>query len=176
MTNERLLYDMLGRLIEWEQMMGGWDSKVWREARDLRQVIIVNDGPKTSWADDMANPRYPDWQYQVANNDTRLGFADWLEHTPEEHREGAGVTPCEYCGEKACDYSCDESQAGGFQTGFRSMTVCAREIKPGDTLEEFGLVDFVEATDSNIQIGYARDGNWGDFAPDAKIVRMNKES
>jgi DNA-directed RNA polymerase subunit RPC12/RpoP len=32
----------------------------------------------------------------------------------EDYRAGAGVTECEYCGGKDCDYSCDESQAGGF--------------------------------------------------------------
>jgi hypothetical protein len=32
----------------------------------------------------------------------------------DEHRADAGVTECQYCEEKDCDYSCDESQAGGF--------------------------------------------------------------
>ena len=32
----------------------------------------------------------------------------------KEHRAGAGKTACKYCGQKNCDYSCDESQAGGF--------------------------------------------------------------
>lgn len=31
-----------------------------------------------------------------------------------DHRLDAGITECIYCGEKDCDYSCDESQAGGF--------------------------------------------------------------
>jgi len=31
-----------------------------------------------------------------------------------EHRTGVGTIPCQYCGEVTCDYSCDESQAGGF--------------------------------------------------------------
>ncbi len=41
-ANEKILYDMLSRLIEWETIMGGWDAPVWREARDLRSVLAPN--------------------------------------------------------------------------------------------------------------------------------------
>jgi len=30
------------------------------------------------------------------------------------HRIGVGAIECTYCGHKDCDFSCDESQAGGF--------------------------------------------------------------
>lgn len=32
--------------------------------------------------------RYSDWQYEVANGDTILGFRDWMDHNPlkEEQR------------------------------------------------------------------------------------------
>ena len=58
-------------------------------------------------------------------------------------------------------------------TGFRSMTICAREVKAGDVLEGYGLVDRVEVDDSNVQISYENNGGWGDFSPDARLVRMN---
>ena len=39
---------------------------------------------------------------------------DTMNTHSKEHRAGAGKTACKYCGQKNCDYSCDESQAGGF--------------------------------------------------------------
>lgn len=56
-------------------------------------------------------------------------------------------------------------------TGFYSMTICARDVKPGDVLEGYGKVDSVEVDDSNVQISY--ESNWGDFKPEDKVVRMN---
>lgn len=71
--------------------------------------------------------RYADWQYEVANGDTRLGFADWLEHNPEEDgiteaakpevfcvsNVGAGefqsVFPTEFAGESAVHSSMDDA-------------------------------------------------------------------
>jgi hypothetical protein len=36
--------------------------------------------------------QYPleDWRNEVANNDTRLGYREWVEHQLERHREEAG--------------------------------------------------------------------------------------
>jgi hypothetical protein len=30
---------------------------------------------------------YEDWQYDVANGDTKLGYAEWVEHNVESHKE-----------------------------------------------------------------------------------------
>jgi hypothetical protein len=40
---------------------------------------------------------------------------DLLNEEDEHHnRIGCGVTACPYCGEVECNFSCDESQADGF--------------------------------------------------------------
>jgi hypothetical protein len=36
------------------------------------------------------------------------------EEDSEGNRIGVGEIDCIYCGEKDCNFSCDESQAGGF--------------------------------------------------------------
>jgi hypothetical protein len=36
----------------------------------------------------------------------------------EEHRYGVGWIECDYCGDVACDYDCDESQADGFNEDY----------------------------------------------------------
>jgi hypothetical protein len=36
--------------------------------------------------------RVADWQYEVANGDTRLGFTEWLEHQIDAGFEEIGVT------------------------------------------------------------------------------------
>ncbi len=50
----------------------------------LRGAIAVNYGIKggSGWDD---NPKYPreDWQYEVANNDTVLGYIEWCQHKIE---------------------------------------------------------------------------------------------
>ncbi len=40
------------------------------------------------WDED---PDYPisDWKYEVENNDTRLGYADWVQHERERDAEEA---------------------------------------------------------------------------------------
>lgn len=45
------------------------------EVNDLGPV------PEDPWVE---HPRLEDWKYQVANNDTRLGFWEWLVANPEE--------------------------------------------------------------------------------------------
>jgi hypothetical protein len=41
---------------------------------------------RSYWHED---PAYPveDWKYQVANDDTRSGYADWVEHEREMEEE-----------------------------------------------------------------------------------------
>lgn len=52
-----------------------------------------------------------------------------------------------------------------------TKTIKARDVKVGDRLQEYGLVDFVEVDDHNVQIGYeANGGNWGDFEPDDELI------
>jgi len=36
----------------------------------------------------------------------------------DEHRHGVGWIECKYCGDKNCDYDCDESQADGFNESY----------------------------------------------------------
>lgn len=58
-------------------------------------------------------------------------------------------------------------------TGFRSQTIAAREVKPGDVLEAFGRVDSVEVRGDTVRLGYANGGLPGAFAATDKVVRMN---
>lgn len=70
----------------------------------------------------------------------------------------------------------EEARAQG-HTGLGSKTICARDVKAGDVLEGYGRVDAVESDDSNVKISYAANGgNWGDFAPDDKVVLMIRNS
>ncbi len=39
------------------------------------------------WRDEDADYPLADWRYDVANNDTRLGYRDWVEHN-KESRDG----------------------------------------------------------------------------------------
>lgn len=41
---------------------------------------------KNPWKED---PIYPvkDWQYEVANNDTRLGYQEWVKHQKESNEQ-----------------------------------------------------------------------------------------
>ncbi len=45
--------------------------------RRTKQEQAVIDKYGGNWG---SHPKYPvkDWQYQVANNDTRLGYWDWV--------------------------------------------------------------------------------------------------
>ena len=47
---------------------------------------------KTPWGE---NPDWPvcDWQYDVASNDTRLGYWEWVEHNKESEEGGANENP-----------------------------------------------------------------------------------
>ena len=42
----------------------------------------VKYDPENHWSE---NPDYPveDWQYEVANNETRLGYHEWVENQQE---------------------------------------------------------------------------------------------
>ena len=41
---------------------------------------------KSHWDED---EKYPvkDWQYEVANDDTRIGYLEWVEHTKEQSED-----------------------------------------------------------------------------------------
>ena len=41
---------------------------------------------KSHWDED---EKYPvkDWQYEVANDDTRIGYLEWIEHTKEQSED-----------------------------------------------------------------------------------------
>ena len=47
-------------------------------------AIITDNNLKAHYWDN--DPDYPveDWQYEVANGDTRLGYREWVEHQKEE--------------------------------------------------------------------------------------------
>jgi len=38
---------------------------------------------------------YPieDWQYDVTNGDTKLGYKEWVEHNVESHRNDKSISP-----------------------------------------------------------------------------------
>ena len=46
----------------------------------------MNTKPENIWSED---PDYPvaDWKYEVANDDTRLGYWEWVENQKEIHEE-----------------------------------------------------------------------------------------
>jgi hypothetical protein len=89
-------------------------------AQELREKYDTEEG----WGQ---HPRFTmeDWRNQVSNEDTRIGYWDWVEKSlayaeDEEEsakdvpRPGVGETACRFCEKADCNYSCDESQAGGF--------------------------------------------------------------
>ena len=47
----------------------------------------------------------------------------------EEHRYGVGWIECDYCGDVACDYDCDESQADGFNEDYTGMYAAEKTPK-----------------------------------------------
>ena len=52
------------------------------------------------------DPKYPleDWQYEVRNGDTSLGYDEWLEHRKETESDHEEFTvPCGICGEDIPD-------------------------------------------------------------------------
>jgi len=58
-------------------------------------------------------------------------------------------------------------------------TIAARDVKVGDVLEGYGKVDQAEADEENVMIGWIAEpdadpetGDWGDFAPDEKLTRL----
>ena len=59
---------------------------VWRR-RSSEVEKVITDTVETSDVDD---PDYPvrDWQYQVANGDTRLGYAEWVRNEREANHVG----------------------------------------------------------------------------------------
>ena len=42
-------------------------------------LCYPDEGPRDPWGDDEKYPR-KDWQYEVANGDTALGYLEWLDH------------------------------------------------------------------------------------------------
>ena len=55
----------------------------------LKGDDMTDQSPKTShWSD---NPDWPveDWQYEVANGDTRLGYSEWVDHNLESPQAGS---------------------------------------------------------------------------------------
>jgi len=44
-------------------------------------------GPGSSWDEDKQFP-VEDWRYEVQNDDTRLGYLEWVSHKREDADEG----------------------------------------------------------------------------------------
>jgi hypothetical protein len=72
---------------------GDWDDG---DSKVISSRVVVRDSSWTVVADTDAaeaeishweeDPQHPvaDWQYEVSNDDTRLGYRDWLAHQEEE--------------------------------------------------------------------------------------------
>ncbi len=60
-------------------------------ARHPNGVRIGNDVVFDHWTEQAEHP-VADWQYEVSNGDTRLGYLDWCRHRHESWVEG-GVIP-----------------------------------------------------------------------------------
>lgn len=58
------------------------DALIWRVAPAMRIDLSEPD----PWASDAQFP-VSDWQTEVANGDTRLGYLDWVEQQREENEE-----------------------------------------------------------------------------------------
>jgi hypothetical protein len=86
-----------------------WEDIVEQAAVSLHNQLSHHNRPVTelSWRleqeeDDtkgndpwQGDPDYPvsDWQSDVANNDTRLGYLDWVEHNRESAQDDETATP-----------------------------------------------------------------------------------
>lgn len=46
----------------------------------------MNPKPENIWSEDPEHP-VADWKYEVANDDTRLGYWEWVGHQKEIHEE-----------------------------------------------------------------------------------------
>ena len=76
-----------GEEIDSEEMPGSAQERTDRyfglagEGLDIDETVLL-DHVKDPWEPD---PDYPveDWQHEVAANDTRLGYLDWVEHQRE---------------------------------------------------------------------------------------------
>ena len=53
-----------------------------------RKLTLTVRQPRRKHAWDQPDATYPldDWKYEVDNNDTRLGYWDWVEHQKEQNR------------------------------------------------------------------------------------------
>jgi hypothetical protein len=103
-------------------------------AQELREKYDTEEG----WGQ---HPRFTmeDWRNEVSNEDTRIGYWDWVEKSlayaeDEEEsandvpRPGVGESACRFCEKADCNYSRDESQAGGFNNSPTAEVICAKEF------------------------------------------------
>jgi hypothetical protein len=74
---------------------GGQVINVAVECEDCYTVLLDFDNPDyddgqnvvmTPWGEDPAYPRR-DWAYDVSNNDTSLGYWEWVKHNRESHKD-----------------------------------------------------------------------------------------
>ena len=77
------------------------------------EKIISEQG----WSDETRLCYYEEF---VEKMELENKFLEFIKEVAQEEenfirREKFGIEACEYCGEKDCNFSCDESQAGGFQ-------------------------------------------------------------
>lgn len=64
-------------LIEQARKIGAQYRYHWSKAQLIASIIKTNPGEGNLWGSDEKFP-HVDWQSQVADNDTRLGYWDWV--------------------------------------------------------------------------------------------------
>jgi hypothetical protein len=69
------------------------DDEIACHVDDMGAIDYDKDADHVPYGDDEVDDEIPeelfpmeDWQYDVANGDTKMGYAEWLEHNMEAHR------------------------------------------------------------------------------------------
>lgn len=104
---------------------GAWEADALADhEQNLQRLLWLAAG---DIADDMEGERYPD---------EPLGECLPCEQGKELHRDDVGLVACRYCGSKTCDFSCDESQADGFETDNMPFTFQVTILENVDNVSE----------------------------------------
>lgn len=67
---------------------------VCEECTDQNETVCKHNGLVDVWSIDDTEFPVSDWQAEVANNDTRLGYFEWLQHRREEQNYKLYVCAC----------------------------------------------------------------------------------
>ena len=76
-------------LIDYDPADCQFPNEAWETKKSVAAPVtlmpVVND-PEDDLLDS-DHPRYEEWQQEVGNGDTKLGFSEWLDHKEEEEQE-----------------------------------------------------------------------------------------